>query len=482
VTQAAPAINESPNAYARAPRLILGPKVALVSGYQSFTAFEHSVIPDPQDRSLSRKQELLAPHFTTELLGNRTLLDLGANNAFFSLWGLCNRAAGATAVDMDPQCRTLVSRVAGHLGYRNLRLVEANIQEQCEPADVVLALALVHWVYSCTADFGSLDAVIGWLASLSRHALIVEWIAPHDSAIAGHHHTDFNRQSQREPYTYAAFRAALAKYFPSVTYLGHVTDTRSLFMAKKTAAHVDLAGPLPLLHDASTILSSRFLESAGSLQFWSRVYDLGDSILKQSSFDLASREAFFLNQLRGPHFPRAGAATATGGYSTVRLEKIFGQPLKQSVAAGVIGESAATMLALINSCLDILDELAGKEIRHRDIHPGNILIRDGGPVLLDFGWAVSPTAPYYTPLPLIHQPPHQDVIGMAEVMAAVAGGRYPAIAPILGAMSNPDPNLALTSTTTLRALFHKALTQPPPPPSPPAPIEQGASISANPRR
>ena len=36
---------------------------------------------------------------------------------------------------------------------------------------MVLALALVHWVYSCTADFGSLGAVVEWLSRLTRYAL-----------------------------------------------------------------------------------------------------------------------------------------------------------------------------------------------------------------------------------------------------------------------------------------------------------------------
>jgi hypothetical protein len=435
---------------------MLGPKVALVAGYQSYTAFPHAVIPDPKDQSLSRKQHLLAPYFTSHLLRQRTILDLGANNAFFSLWGLHSGAAAATAVDMDPQCHTLVSRVAGHLNIRNLRFVEANIQEWNEPADVVLALALVHWVYSCTADFGSLDAVIAWLASLSRHALIVEWIAPQDSAIANHHHTDFNPQSHHQPYSYGAFRAALAKYFPSVTYLGHVTDTRPLFLAKKTGTEVNLAGPLPVLFDPATIVSSRFLESAGSLQFWSRVYDLGDSILKQSTFDLASREAIFLNLLQGPNFPRVLETARTASYSTIRLEKIIGQTPEQAAIA--IRVRPATLLAFINGCLGILDQLKAHGITHRDIHPGNILIRDGEPVLLDFGWAISPEAPYYTPVPLVNQLPHCDTIGIAEVIATVCGQRYPAIGPILAAMLNPDLNLAVRDTGRLRQLFSDALT------------------------
>ena len=39
-------------------------------------------------------------------------------------------------------------------------------------------------------------------------------------------------------------------------------------------------------------------------------------------------------------------------------------------------------------CGNILFELKEKGIRHRDIWDKNIILRDGNPVLIDFGWAI----------------------------------------------------------------------------------------------
>jgi hypothetical protein len=449
-------IQESPNIHAPPPKLRLGPGFALVGGYQSYTAMPKSIIADAKDAGLLKKQSLLAPYFSATLLHQRTILDLGANNAFFSIWALHNGAAGATAIDMDPQCQTTAWAVAEHLGYKNLTLVNGKTQDQKQSADIVLALALIHWVYSLTANFGSLDSVIGWLASLARHALIVEWIAPRDSAIAHHHHTDYNRESQSEPYTYDAFRAALDKYFPSVTFLGHVSDTRSLFLARKTVSEVDLSGPLPVLHDATTILSSRFLANAGPLEFWSRVYDWGDSILKQTTFDLASREALFLTKLSGMYFPRMLESSNEATYSTVRMEKISGQSIDE--AAGQLNRDPAHFMTFIDGCLKILEMLAAQRITHRDIRPENIIVREQQPVLIDFGWAVSPEHPYYTPGPFQNQPPTCDLIGMAKVIEAVNRQRYPQVSAVVGAMLQVNPVTPAPPLKALREMFQQALS------------------------
>ena len=58
-----PSIEQCPNVHAAAAGLRLGPGYALVSGYQSYTAFPKAIIPRPENRSLRRKQDLLAPHF-----------------------------------------------------------------------------------------------------------------------------------------------------------------------------------------------------------------------------------------------------------------------------------------------------------------------------------------------------------------------------------------------------------------------------------
>lgn len=444
---------KAPNALAPPARLVLGPGVALLRGYQSFTISGAGVIPDCSDQSLQVKQALLAPHWEAKLLQGRSVLDLGGNNGFFAWWALTAGAERATIVDLDPQVVEQVNRAQRHLGGAGLRAVQANVEGWQEPADVVLALALVHWLYACTAGFGSLDALVGWLAGLARHAAVIEWIAPQDSAIAEFGHLDSAAAGIREGYTYRAFRTALDRYFPRMVDLGFVTPTRRLFIAYKQRAVMDLSGPLPLLHPAETLLASRWL---ATLHFWTRTYDLGDVILKQTTHEQALREAAFLRMLEGPHFPRVLGTDAGDGYTTVRLEKVQGE--KFAAVRERIAKEPASLACFLRGCLTILEQLAARGIRHRDIHEENLLVRDGLPVLLDFGWAVSDAMPYYTPVPL-EEPAHaSDTLALGLLLQRLLGPGQPELRRIAEQMADPDPQRRITDLRVLREFFEGALS------------------------
>jgi len=456
------ALFEQPNARAPAARIVLAPDAAIFHGYQNFTLTADSVTIDATDANLLRRYEMLATVFQPSLFTRRTVLDLGSNSSFFGFWALQRGAASVTAVDLDETYIAMVRRACRQLNIFQLNPVCAKVDSWQEPADVVLAMALVHWLYSCTASFGSLDTLIGWLASLTRYTLIIEWIAPADPAIQSFGHLDHNPSLARAPYSYAAFDAALRKHFCHVASLGFHSPTRQLFLARKTTRDIDLSGPLPVLHDPATILSSRCLTRHGAIEYYSRIYDLGDAILKQTTADLAQREAHFLRQLSGPLFPRLLDSAATDRDSTVRIEKIHGQALAASASA--LADPAA-FARFAHGCLDILEALHHAEIKHRDINPDNIMVRDGLPVLLDFGWAVSSDHPLFTPPALgisyrAPEGPSCDVFAMAGIMAFAAAGRYPSLQHLFQLMMHPEISARLRDVPMIRQLLVAALSAP----------------------
>jgi hypothetical protein len=448
----------TPNQHATPARLDLYPSLAVVSGYQNFTITPWSLTPAPETPFLGQKREMLRFSVIATAVRGRTMLDLGASAGFFALWALREGATAATCVDMDPEYVEMTRRIGEHLQIDNLQSVHANVDTWDTPAGVVFALALVHWLYSCTSLFGSLDAVVGKLAALAQHALVVEWIEPEDASLAWFRHTDWNRERTDGVYDVAAFEAALGKHFATFQRLGETMPHRTLYVARKTVCTVDATNPLPLLQGRGEVISSRLVMPIGGIDYWSRVYDDRDGgrVTKQATLDLAAREARFLNGLASAYFPRVFAWERDEHASIVVVERINGERLADAAPAIRSSLHALTEFAL--HCVGILEALHDAQIWHRDVHIDNIIMRDGRPVLLDFGWAISLDTSYDNPEPLFaavpdHDGVHTDTVKMGLVIEAVNAGAFREISLLSELMCHARSALRLTDLAAIRSIL-----------------------------
>ena len=443
----------TPNQHAGAATLALTPSAATFGGYQAFVLTRHALHVVPTDRSLARKCELLTPVFTPALCSGRRVLDLGANSAFFSFLALQNGASDATAIDMDLAHVEHVRSAAAALGYPRLTAVHGNVADWNEPADIVVALALVHWLYNCTATFGSLSAVVERLASLAGDALIVEWVDPADPAIDFFGHLSWNAGPTSGPYDRVVFERELGRHFARVRPIGDVTPTRRLFLASKRRHDIDLRCPLPLRHPAGTVISSSLLTVHGGVEHWSRVYDLGDRVEKQATGRLAVREAAILGRLAAAAVPRVLDASESVDASILTLEKVAGQPLADALPA--LAASRASFRRFLSACVDLLAALRDAGIAHRDIHAENLLVRDGRPVLLDFGWATAPGSAIFTPDGFSPRMNSSDVQALGSLLVDACHPAWPERA-VVGLMAHEDPAFRIDDPDMLRELVAAA--------------------------
>jgi GT2 family glycosyltransferase/serine/threonine protein kinase/tetratricopeptide (TPR) repeat protein len=450
---------DQPNQYARPSGLELGAET-LVHGYQEFRLTAQTIEPLPQDGLLTRKRQLLTPIFDTDFLKGKTLLDLGANAGFFSFWGRQRGAKSVVALDMDENYIGLIRQAQAHYGLTDIRTASCRVQDWEEPADVVLAFALIHWLYSCTANYGSLDAAVGKLRSLTKELLVIEWVAPDDAALASFKHTDWNPSVVKDSYCLKAFEAALRKHFARAEVFGQTSNSRVLYVAWCHAEKTTIVEEeLPSLAPAERVISSRCLAEIQDKKYNSRAYlgEDGQSILKQASGDLAWRDAEFLRQLDGPHFPRVLEARQENGWSMAVFERIAGRDLMQVIPE--IAANPPTLARFFAECIDILAALQVAKITHRDVQPQNILVRDGHPVLFDFGWAITPHEPYFAPSDLggggrSPEDAFCDVYSMGKVFAVCAPVNHPFFAPLISAMTAVDPAQRITGTAALRKILH----------------------------
>lgn len=445
-----------PNRHAAPAELELRPGLAVFRGYQEFVLTREAMGLGAGEA----KARLLAPWVSARFVSGRSVLDLGANSGLYSFRSIQEGARRVTAVDIDEVNLGMLRSAREHFGFQNLEVVRSNVADWSTPADVVIALALVHWVYSCTAVLGSLERVVEHLASLTRKLLLVEWVAPEDPAIDFFHHLDWNPDHIRGPYDQATFENALKACFPRVHTIGEPVPTRRLYVAFRAGHETDLSGPLPLLSGEERLVSSRKLVDFQGVEYWSQVYANPEgTFTKQASLDLASREAALLGRLAGPHFPRALETRSVGGGSVASLERVEGVPLRDA-ASGIVSDRVV-FLRFVDQCLDVLAALQGAGISHRDIRIDNFIVRDGLPVLLDFGWAVCDDLPLSAPPELGDEgrPPDgsfSDVYSMGVVLSRLKGERYPELDPVLSSMADPEAASRLTDLATLRRLFAAA--------------------------
>jgi serine/threonine protein kinase len=107
-------------------------------------------------------------------------------------------------------------------------------------------------------------------------------------------------------------------------------------------------------------------------------------------------------------------------------------------------------------------QLKDKGISHRNIRRENILVQDGKPVLLDFGWAVSEQEPYFSPAGLggYESDPggrFSDIYSMGKILEYVNRQHHQAFDWVISLMTRKDGLLRITDLPVLKILFQSAL-------------------------
>ena len=145
------------------------------------------------DQAAKRKEELVAGWL--DALAPSSVWDLGANTGHFSELAT-TRGIDTVALDFDPSCVDELYRSAAAREDRHMTAVvmdltnptpgigwgghERTSLEERAPADLILALAVVH--HLAIANNVPLAMILDWFARLGRHA-IVEFVPKHDQKV-----------------------------------------------------------------------------------------------------------------------------------------------------------------------------------------------------------------------------------------------------------------------------------------------------------
>jgi cyclopropane fatty-acyl-phospholipid synthase-like methyltransferase len=201
-----------------------------IGGYQKYIITKNDIQSIDDNTTSNYKFEMLLPHIKDVM--NKSVLDLGCANGMHMFLSLYSGASEVVGVDMDPNYCDVVQKVIDHYNFDNVNIINDNVVNYDKKSDVVIALALVHWIYSCTSFFGSMDKTVKWLRDRTNDTLIVEWTDPDDVAIQFLNHTEFNKEYLEEEYSEDNFLKALNKYFDDINFICEYRSTRRIYICK----------------------------------------------------------------------------------------------------------------------------------------------------------------------------------------------------------------------------------------------------------
>lgn len=195
------------------PSISINNDIIRVDGYQKFTF-------NIKNKILSFNGKKNKFEYISKLLSNlrnsykcNSFIDLGCSAGLSSLIALNSGYDDIASFDHDPEYIELITTIKKYIDIPEIKESVFSFGEPISRKyDVVFCGALIHWVYSLTADFRNFDDILKYLVNITDKILVIEWVDPSDIAIQSFNHINKNANSNDEEYCTANFEKALLKY------------------------------------------------------------------------------------------------------------------------------------------------------------------------------------------------------------------------------------------------------------------------------
>lgn len=349
-----------------------------VDGYQHFYINKTTLIP--RDNYLIIKNNILQ-NLLMNFSHYENVMDIGSSNGYFTYLASSMPYKNCYAVEHDKEYVDGIKYINDKYNFDKVKVFMAKFSNITDmTADVVLFLALIHWVYSCTELYGSIEEIIKKLSAITNRVLIIEWIDINDPAITAFKHTSFNKDIIKEKYTESNFIACLDRYFNSYFVLPSTCDTRKIYVVFKDFSDSITTFNSPIIVDDKKFFKIVPHKPADGGTSDMYVSTDGKYILKHYrdflSDDVYAREVFW--------------------YETLKNEEFIPKLVYKEENKFIITEFFGKRLSRYNKpsnwkeqLLNILNVLYTKYgFQNNDMKPTEVLVNNNGVVgVVDFGWA-----------------------------------------------------------------------------------------------
>jgi SAM-dependent methyltransferase len=192
-----------------------GKKVVNIGGYQIFSLIEDGgIIVNQKKEKFNMISKILNDLYKDK--NNKTITDIGCSSGLTSF--ICQKLGykKIQSLDHDKEYVDLINKACEYLNINNIDTSVSKFGDYFEKSDVVIMLALIHWIFSCTSEYGSFDLIFEQIKDKVGEYLLIEWVDPKDGAIKYFNHISYNKDTIKEDYNLENFEKSILKNFSSI--------------------------------------------------------------------------------------------------------------------------------------------------------------------------------------------------------------------------------------------------------------------------
>ncbi len=206
----------------------------IINGYQNFTINKKNKNID----FLKKKEKFeYINRLLHDLNSNHnctSLVDIGCSAGLSSFIAYNNKFTKIFSLDHDPEYIQTIKLIKESCQIPSIQESVFSFGDKLNQTfDVVFCGALIHWIFSLTANFRNFDDIISYLYSITNKILVIEWVHPTDKAIKILDHLNINKKDGDEEYNTINFENALEKKFSMISKVNADCETRTIYCSRK---------------------------------------------------------------------------------------------------------------------------------------------------------------------------------------------------------------------------------------------------------
>ena len=211
------------------PKIKFNKENIIIDGYQNFIISKNKIII----KKKKNKYNLLFNIILKLSENSKSITDIGCSNGMLCFYSHFIGFNKIYALDYDKEYLHTINLINKKLDIKNIYTKFFSFGDNLVESDIIVMSAIIHWIYSSTALFGSFNKIFKYIKPYIKKYLIIEWIGRGDSAIKNIGHIKINQNIHTQKYCKSNFVNELKKNIGEIIDIHQVENHRYLYVVKK---------------------------------------------------------------------------------------------------------------------------------------------------------------------------------------------------------------------------------------------------------